>query len=548
MLLQALWLCLLACSFLQQDAATPSQQQFRISGIVVNGVNGQPVPRAQVSIGSPKLPDSPRVTTAAEDGRFLFENLPAGKYQLSARRKGYVQQAYKQHEGFSTAIVTGPDLNTDNLRFELRPAASISGQILDEMNDPVRNAQVSLLRQGLRSGRPATWRHNQTTSDDQGYYHFGHLAPGNYLVAVSARPWYAQQVPRERTARLDPNTGQTASDASSSVDPVFDVTYPVTFFANASDISAAAPITLHPGDAATADITLQPIPALHLTIRSPSSGPPNQSEQFWANVTQFVADGVEEHVQTQSQQVAPGIIELSGLPPGRFTLALHSSKGNESTRSQLIQLAQDAEINASEALSSSSISGVIQKDDGSSFSRPVNLQFRGSTTQAVLVARSDANGNFALQGQTAVPGTYEVSVPGAFAIRSLTAEGAKVSGHTVEIGPGQNLRLTVVVAQGTGEVKGVALQDGKPVDGVMIVLVPADPEHNRELFRRDQSDSDGSFSLSGILPGKYTLIALDNAWDSDWSSPAFLRKYLTAGEPVQIRADEKLECKVQVQQ
>jgi hypothetical protein len=546
MFLQPLSLVLLLFSLPQQPPAPAPALQFRISGIVVNAVNGQPISRAQVSIGSPKLPDSPRTVSASDDGRFVFENLPVGTYQLTARRKGYIQQAYKQHESFSTGIVVGPDLNTDNLRLELRPAASLSGQIFDEMNDPVRNAQVNLLRQGLRSGRLATWRQGQITTDDEGHYHFGYLAPGNYLVAVSAQPWYAQQVPRLHT-RPD----QTVSEGVTRpdpVDPAFDVTYPVTFFSNARDISGASPITLHPGDAATVDITLQPIPALHLIIRSPSPGEPNQSERFWANITQPLGDGLEEHVQARSQEIAPGVIEVSGLPPGRFTLALNSSKGNESTtRSQVLQVIQDAEINASEALPSSSISGVIKKDDGSPFSRPTNLQFRSSTTRTVLVAQVDLNGEFALKGQNAMPGTYEVTVAGAVAIRSLTADGAKVSGHSVEIGPGQNVRVSVVVSEGSGQVKGFALKDGKPMDGVMIVLVPQDPERNRELFRRDQSDSDGSFNLSGILPGKYTLIALENAWDSDWSSPGFLQKYLAAGEPVQISANDKLQFKVQVQ-
>jgi len=229
-------------------------------------------------------------------------------------------------------------------------------------------------------------------------------------------------------------------------------------------------------------------------------------------------------------------------------LMLNSRKGNEPTsRSQVVQVAQDSEISASEAPPSSTISGIIKKDDGSLLSRAVNLQFRSTTTQTV-VAQSDANGEFALrQGQNVVPGTYEVTVPGAFAIRSVSAEGAKVSNHMVEIGAGQNVRLTIVVSQGSGQVKEVALKEGKAVDGVMIVLVPHDPEQNRELFRRDQSDSDGSFNLFGILPGKYTLIALENAWDSDWSSPAFLQKYLPAGEPIQINANEKLQFKVQVQ-
>jgi hypothetical protein len=71
----------------------------------------------------------------------------------------------------------------------------------------------------------------------------------------------------------------------------------------------------------------------------------------------------------------------------------------------------------------------------------------------------------------------------------------------------------------------------------MVVLVPDDPGHNLVLFRRDQSDSDGTFSLYNILPGTYTLLALENAWDVEWANPSVLGKYLKAGRVVQVRAD-----------
>ena len=87
----------------------------------------------------------------------------------------------------------------------------------------------------------------------------------------------------------------------------------------------------------------------------------------------------------------------------------------------------------------------------------------------------------------------------------------------------------------------------KPIDAVMVVLVPEIPDHNLQLFRRDQSDSDGSFTLPNILAGKYTVIALENGWDLDWYTPAVLRKYLPGGEPVEVSPNSKLEVKVSVQ-
>ena len=56
----------------------------------------------------------------------------------------------------------------------------------------------------------------------------------------------------------------------------------------------------------------------------------------------------------------------------------------------------------------------------------------------------------------------------------------------------------------------------------MVVLVPRDPEINRDLFRRDQSDLDGTFTLQNVVPGTYTVLAIDNGWDLDWSQPGVI--------------------------
>ncbi len=93
---------------------------------------------------------------------------------------------------------------------------------------------------------------------------------------------------------------------------------------------------------------------------------------------------------------------------------------------------------------------------------------------------------------------------------------------------------------------GVALRNGKPFAGAMIVLVPADPVHNQILFRRDQSDSDGTFTLS-VVPGKYTLLALENGWELEWSDPAVLKPYMALGESVVVEPRGKYEVKIGVQ-
>ena len=86
-----------------------------------------------------------------------------------------------------------------------------------------------------------------------------------------------------------------------------------------------------------------------------------------------------------------------------------------------------------------------------------------------------------------------------------------------------------------------------PFAGAMIILVPQDPANNAPLFRRDQSDSDGTFTLPNVVPGPYTVIAIANGWDLEWANPAVLQPYLKKGETIQVPAGGKVQVKVQVQ-
>jgi hypothetical protein len=554
MILQYLYAMLSALGFFTQANVMPAQpserqapaaQNLRVSGTVVDGLTGQPLSQAQVFLTAQAVRDSEQFVMTGEDGRFAFENLSPGHYVLFGNHKGYIQQVYKQHAQFSTAIIVGPDLDTEHLRFDLRPTASISGQVLDERNEPVRNAQAILFHQTIRFGRHTTWREREVSTDDRGHYHFGYLLPGTYFVAVSAQPWYAQRVTHQRIQQID-TSGQTTYQETTNGESQLDVVYPVTFFSHAQDLAEAVPITLPAGDSEVADFSLQAVPALHVLIRSATS---SESESVWAQVSQTLGNGSKMQVQTNTQQIAPGLLEISGLPPGKLRLGLVSSKDGESnTRWNNIEIAGDMEISASDTTRSASVSGVVKFDDNAKPTSPISLRLSSRAENEEYQMQADEKGEFSLKGSIP-PGTYDLLVgqPPPGAVKALSATGAKVSGRTLEIGPGQDVKLSVVFSRGTGKISGVALKGGKPMDGVMVVLVPEVPEHNLELFRRDQSDSDGSFNLRAVHPGKYTVVAIENGWELDWFTPGVIQKYLAGGTPVQVSVNSTQTVDVAVQ-
>jgi hypothetical protein len=39
-----------------------------------------------------------------------------------------------------------------------------------------------------------------------------------------------------------------------------------------------------------------------------------------------------------------------------------------------------------------------------------------------------------------------------------------------------------------------------------------------------------------VVPGSYTLVAIQDGWDLDWSRPEIIAEYRKRGQPVEIRS------------
>jgi hypothetical protein len=518
----------------QASPAGTAPAGFQISGILVDANTSQPVPRARVAIASVTQRDNPTTVITGGEGRFSFANLGPGKYTLTAQARGYLAQSFNQHEQFSSSVAVGPNLDSSNLIFRLPPEGSISGVVIDEAGEAVRDAEVLLYVIGSSGGEQAVRSRGRTTTDDEGAYHFGHLAPGRYLVAVVTRPWYAQNQPRGGTAA---NAEETA------LDPRLDVAYPVTFNGSATDSGAAAPLVLGRGDNVTADITLQPVQALH--VRVPRDNP---EQGGYAAIELRLFDGPLAVQMVQIRTFRPGRDDLISVAPGHYTIKHFPPNGaGVGELSRDVDISTSGELDDSQGTSYVPVRGKMQLDPGTAQGQ-VSLQLLNKKSKQVATERVGSDGEVVFK-QGMAPGSYEVSLSSSSGVyvKSISATGATTKGRTVEIRPGNAVKLVISATTGEGEIKGTAQREGKPVGGAMIVLVPADPVHNQVLFRRDQSDTDGTFTISAVVPGAYTLLAIENGWDLEWTRPEVLRNYLAAGAALQVQANGKYDVKVPVQ-
>jgi carboxypeptidase family protein len=576
--------------------AAPSPT-YRIAGVVVDSVTGQPLDGAEVTIAPTTNSDEPQTLLTDSDGRFLFPNLPPAKYRLSATRRGYAPQDFNQHEGYNTAIVAGPGLDSEHIRFRLTPGAVLTGVVTDEYGDPVRDARVLLFRQSVFEGSRALRPFIQATTDDQGRYRAAHLLPGAYAVAVSARPWYSASSfqfaggLRRLADSSDDSAGQfiastqlVESPQPASVSPLLDVVYPVTFFPGTARLTDAARLSLAAGAAETADFQLHAVPSLHLRVSVPVEPPltvTSRDDDGQETTSQVespaavyaslrIGDAYTEQLQARSTDIAPGVIELSGLPPGEINLVSTSflSDQNEQkyvSRSKTLDLTGDTAIDLNPQGAPAKVSGVVQSGqflaaasadessppDQTSVQAPstLSISFRSVASGETYDAPVSSKGAFSFSGSLLPAGAYEVDLlsPGNLRVSSVEATGAAVSGRTVELPADHPVSLVVHTMEPKCALSGFALKNRKPVSGAMVLLVPQDSGSGAPRYYRDQSDSDGSFLIGGLFPGRYTLLAIENGWDLEWADPAVLLRYLPAGQPVAIApaASVRLNAKVQ---
>jgi hypothetical protein len=129
----------------------------------------------------------------------------------------------------------------------------------------------------------------------------------------------------------------------------------------------------------------------------------------------------------------------------------------------------------------------------------------------------------------------------------ISATGASLVGRVLTVKPGATPRLEISIGSSYAQIDGTVTHDGHPSSAAMVLLVPDHPAENHILFRRDQSDSDGTFTLSGILPGRYRLIAIERGWELEWANPRVLAPFLLKSRPMEVRGNDHLQGTVELQ-
>jgi hypothetical protein len=144
-------------------------------------------------------------------------------------------------------------------------------------------------------------------------------------------------------------------------------------------------------------------------------------------------------------------------------------------------------------------------------------------------------------------GVYELTAvsPQGVTIEKIVATRGRANGSRVTLDGTGDAHLTIIVSESSTALRGMATKQGLPFAAAMILLMPEGGQ--AELVRRDQSDSDGSFTLPNVVPGKYWLMALENGWELPWADPEQQKALLGKGVAVVIGRDALPPFKIEVE-
>jgi len=279
---------------------------------------------------------------------------------------------------------------------------------------------------------------------------------------------------------------------------------------------------------------LSPVPSLHIIFRIP-----DDDGQHGFSPPMFerrVFDSSEFLNSVEVRGVSQGVYELTGVPAGTYSVRMPNRGSSQQVRTREIDLRNDGqELDTTRGEPEGSLNLTIQMPQQEGFPKGMRIMLLDKQNRNRTFQEVDASGQATIEYLPA--GKYSIGIysPGKrYSVARTSSEAGETAGRDVNVPAGGMLAVTAVLAAGSANIEGFVKRGGKAASGVMVVLIPKESSTREELFRRDQSDSDGSFRLGSMIPGEYKLVAIEDAWGFDWSKPGQLAHYAQHGRAVTI--------------
>ncbi len=165
-----------------------------IEGHVTAADTGAPLRGARVELmgsGSAVAPRLNRTAVTDRRGQYRFDEVPAGRYLISASRPGFVtMRAGQKHPLARSELWTVTSSTTDRLDFVLPRGSVIAGRLTDTNGEPLPGIRMTTLKVAYSPNGERLFPFSplQVTTDDRGAFRVAGLGPGTYVLVARGEP------------------------------------------------------------------------------------------------------------------------------------------------------------------------------------------------------------------------------------------------------------------------------------------------------------------------------------------------------------------------
>lgn len=543
----------------------PKTGTSRMRGRVVAGDTGAPVRRAQVRISGPDIGTKTAMTDV--QGRFEFRDLPAGRFNVSVAKSGFVTMQFGQKRPFEPGtpieLVDGQVMEKADVA--LPRGSVLAGRVMDEFGEVIAEAEVTAMRMQFQNGKRRlvpSGRNGMT--NDLGQFRIYGLPPGEYYVSATLRNMSSMVVDMLGGGA----GGPTGSNQNSG--------YAATYYPGTPSPGEAQRVALAVGqELASVDIQLQPVRLAKIAGTAVGSdGAP------MANAMVMLMPAMREAMMMMpggtSRTNKDGQFTLSGVTPGDYSLQVQSmgrvfSAGGNAMTFALATSDTGASPSATPPQREFAVAAVsVAGEDitgmvvvGTRGAKAVGtLTYLGGTKPEgvtgirVTAPSVDVDSNpmptfgagdvkdtsFEMDGLIGARVFRVANLPKGWFLKRVTLNGEDVTDRGVEFKPGADVSgIDIELTSKSTNVTG-AVTDGRGqiLKDYTAVIFAEDPQKwtlpvNRWIASA-RPDQEGRFKVSDLPPGAYYAIAVDYVAQGEWNDPEWLAR--AAKRATRITLDE----------
>jgi len=545
-----------------------------VGGTVIDA-DGSPIRASMVELAETGDTVAKSMSTNA-NGQFLFRQVARGRYNLAARKAGYLPGslgAVRWTGAGAILNVTSNDTLT-NVQIRLVRSASLEGIVSTESGQPAAGVEVWAFKQGAIFPSIRV----KTQTDDRGRYRLFDLPPGQYALMSAVARSFGGPVPLTAIADIDATLAtlsnrsnqRTVSEASKpqpvAIGPVF---YP-----GVSDPSQTVLISIQAGDQLQGlDLVLRRTQSVSVAGRLPGAGPGQRISLTLSRQTAKVT-GPDVDNDYNILAAREGTFEFPNVAPGRYRLEARSIPAVPGTPLRADTWARtDLEVNSSglrDVILTLQPAIQLRGKLVTTFAETPNGWDPG-TVEVSLIRRSALKTDrFGRPVVTSDSPTIRVGRDGSFVFESVVPDVYVVStrvrrsdvfvasamlgaqeGLDVDLivrdSPDQQLALTVTNRRQVLSGK-VIVPSGYDVASYRVLVFPAARELWRPTGRRmavAPVDQAGQYEASGLPPGEYLVGAFVDLGPDDLGDPQLLDRF--AAQCYRVRLldrDERFDIQI----